>query len=430
MERKLAAILAADIVGYTRIMGMDEAGTLQRITELRSLVLDPLVAKHNGRVFKTVGDGLLIEFSSVVDALLCAVDWHNHVAAHQSEIAQLEGRLAFRIGINLGDVILQGDDIFGDGVNIASRLENIADPGQILISRTVYDHVKGKVKTRFEDLGQRHLKNVADPVQVFQVSNTKAPDRTTVAGAGKSRARLVVLGGLAALLGMVGAGLWWLPEWQDRSSPDREPSVVQSERPSIAVLPFQNLSETLEQGYFADGMAEDLITSLSKLSGLDVSARSASFKFRDTDIGPIAIGKGLNVAYLLDGSVRRAGDRVRINAVLIDATTGKSLWAERYDSQLNQIFDLQDKVSKRIVEALSVELGAEESELLADHGTKSVEAHDAFLKAQHYAAHYTAEGAKRAIAQYEKALSFDPNYSRAAEGLERVKFIQNNSGLQ
>ena len=319
MERRLAAILAADVVGYTRLMSEDEAGTLRRLTELRQQVLEPLIAEHHGRIVKLVGDGLLVEFASVVDAVTCAVAWQKGVPQREAA-ADEDKRLKFRIGINLGDVIVEDGDIHGDGVNIAARLEGLADSGGICLSADAYRHVKGKVEAEFEDLGEQNLKNVAESVRVFRVAAKGSFTPSTS------------------------------PSWKPSALPDK---------PSIAVLPFADMSGKSE--FLAEGLAEDLITALSRFRWLTVISPRSSFKFQVSgqhDLGSVA--SALQVQYVLEGSVRRAGRRLRIVVRLSDANVGRTEWSDKYDLSEGDIFELQDELSKRIVSAVApASLGAE-----------------------------------------------------------------------
>ena len=317
MVRRLAAILAADVVGYTRLMGADEAGTLARLTDLRQTVLEPLVTEHNGRIVKLMGDGLLVEFASAVDSVACAVAWQDQVAHHEAE-CDAGKVLQFRIGINLGDVIAEDGDIHGDGVNIASRLEALAQPGGICLSDDVYRHTKGKLEAQFKDTGEHTLKNVTDPVRVYSVA----------------------------------AG----PTTATASASVTEPLPL-PDKPSIAVLPFTNMSGDPEQEYFSDGISEDIITVLSQISDLLVIARNSTFAYKDKAAGVEQIARDLGARYVLEGSVRRAGDRIRVTVQLIDASDSHHhLWAERYDRRADDLFDVQDDITRNVATALQVTL--------------------------------------------------------------------------
>ena len=328
MERRLAAILAADVVGYSRLMGEDEAGTLTRLEGLEAELLRPLIAEYGGRVFKHMGDGYLVEFASVVDAVACALSWQEAVEARAAQVAQKRA-LRFRIGVNLGDVIVKGSDVHGEGVNIAARLEGLAEPGTVYVSRTAVDHAGGRVAAEFHDLGEQRLKNIAAPVQVFRASNSDlmvpAPNRQSVAKSEPGRWLKVTIAGAVFLILGAGAFYAFKPEEQREEAASVEAMAFPlPDKPSIAVLPFHNISDDKSQVYFADGMTEDLITDLSKISGLFVIARNSSFSYKGQQVKVRQVAEELGVRYVLEGSVRRVGDAVRINAKLIDATHGRS----------------------------------------------------------------------------------------------------------
>jgi adenylate cyclase len=370
-QRRLAAILAADVVGYSRLMEVDEAGTLAALKARRKDVLEPLVGKHQGRVFKVTGDGVLIEFASAVNAVQCAVELQQGMAAANS--GQLENRqILLRIGVNLGDVIVEGGDRYGDGVNIAARLEGIAEPGGILLSGTTYDHVRNKIDATFEDVGVQSLKNIADPVRVHRVVGTPRVSA-----------------------GMVKAA---------------------TDKPSIAVLPFANMSGDPEQEYFTDGITEDIITELSRFRSLFVIARNSSFQYRDKATDVRRIGRELGAQYVLEGSVRRAGDRLRVTAQLIEAASGNHLWAERYDRELKDIFALQDEVTRAISAAIPGQLDRLAVEHLRRKPPKNLTAYDCELRGR-WAFFHLAEGLAVALSWYEKAVEADPTYALAHAGL-------------
>src|SRR5690242_3487447 len=318
VERKLAAILVADIAGYSRLIGLDEEGTLTRLRALRRELIDPTIAEHRGRIFKTTGDGMLVEFASVVDAVRCAVAVQRTTAAREAAIAQ-ERRIEFRVGINLGDIVVEGDDILGDGVNIAARLEAIAVPGGICLSRAAVDQVVGKIAAAFSDLGDRRLKNIARPVRVFAIDLLDSPK----------------------------------PQ-----NPGATAIQLSSPRPrlSIVVLPFANLGGDHEQEYFADGITESLTTDLSRISGAFVIARNTAFAYKGKPADLRQIGRDLNVRYGLEGSVQRGGNRLRLNVQLIDCNTGTHLWAERFDKELADLFEMQDDIVARLAGQLGAQL--------------------------------------------------------------------------
>jgi len=380
MERRLAAILAADVVGYTRLMGVDEAGTLRRLTELRQQVLEPLIAEHRGRVVKLMGDGLLVEFASMVDAITCAVAWQNQVAQREEE-ADEDKRLQFRIGVNLGDVIVEGEDIHGDGVNIAARLEGLADPGGICLSGDAYRHGKGKVEAGFEDLGEHDLKNVAEPVQVFRITATPS--------------------GIGA------------------ASPARKPLAL-PDKPSVAVLPFANLSGDPEQDYFADGITEDIITALTRFRSLFVIARNSSFRYKGQSPEIQEVGRDLDVTYVLEGSVRKAGNRIRITVQLIEVDTGHHIWAERYDRMLGDVFLLQDELTGMIASTLTGRLADFGRQRALDKRSKDLAIYDYLLLGDQCLNQGERDDILQARGLYEKAIKQDPSSARAYAGLART----------
>jgi len=373
LERRLAAILAADVVGYTRLMGEDEAGTLRRLTELRQEILEPLINEHHGRVVKLMGDGLLVEFASVVNALTCAVAWQNGVAERETA-ADEDKRFKFRIGINLGDVIVEGGDIHGDGVNIAARLESLADPGGICLSGDAYRQAKGKVEVDFEDLGERDLKNVAEPVRVYRI----ADDSSGTASA----------------------------------APAREPLAL-PDKPSIAVLPFDNMSGDSEQEYFSDGISEDLTTALSHIDWLFVIARNSAFTYKGETIDVKRVGRELGVRYVLEGSVRRAGDRVRINAQLVDAEADRHVWAERFDRQMVDVFELQDDIVASIAATVGPEITLAEIVRARDKRPETLDAWDHYLQAMASYHRMTKDDVAAAISHLEKAIEVEPEFANA-----------------
>jgi adenylate cyclase len=387
MERRLAAILAADVVGYSRLIGADEEGTLERLKAHRREVIDPAIVEHQGRIFKTTGDGVLVEFASPVKAVRCAIDVQHGMAERNADVPK-EMRLELRIGINLGDVIVDEGDIYGDGVNVAARLEGIGEPGAIYISGAVRDFVRDKPEIALEDLGERPLKNIAKPVRVFRI---KAPDRQA-------------------------------------GTPYAAGSPPVPAKPSIAVLPFMNMSGDAEQEYFSDGMTEDLITDLSKVSGLFVIARNSSFAYKGRSVKVQEIGRDLGVRFVLEGSVRKAGNRVRITAQLIDAGHGGHLWAERFDRGLDDIFATQDEVIEKIVGALKVTLTPAEERRLRQRGTTDVEAYESWLRAREALGRSTREGVAQAKALHRRAIELDANFAAPHAGLSLTAISEYVSG--
>jgi adenylate cyclase len=425
MERRLAAILAADVVGYSRLMAADEAGTHARLKALRKDFLEPKTAEHHGRVVKLMGDGALIEFASVVDAVECAAALQNGVVERQAELPE-DQRIAFRIGINIGDIIIEDGDIYGDGVNIAARLEGLAESGGVCVARNVYSQVKGKVAFGFEPMGEHRVKNIPEPVTAYrllpdgQLGARPRPKRVGMPS--PPSPRWVALGAVAIAL-LAGAGVaTWLQPWRHPAEAPTQASVAPvPDRPSIAVLPFENLSNDAEEGYFADGMTDDLITELSKISGLFTIARNSVFTYKDKPVDIREVANELGVRYVLEGSVRRAGGRVRINAQLIDGTTGGHVWAERYDREYADIFALQDEVIGQIVEALSVQLTESEQTQVARLPTKSLEAYDYYLRAeQEFHSPEENVGIVRAMALYDEAVSLDDEFADAYAGYARA----------
>jgi adenylate cyclase len=375
MERRLAAIFAADVAGYSRLIGADEEGTLARLKAHRRELVDPTIAEHQGRIVKTTGDGVLAEFASPVKAVRCAIDVQYGMAERNAGVPEGQ-RIEFRIGINLGDVVVEDDgDIYGDGVNVAARLENIAEPGAVYISRTVRDFVDGTPELVLEDLGERELKNIARLVQVFRIAPPQA----------------------------VGAA---------QAGPPAVPH-----KPSIAVLPFTNMSGDAEQEYFSDGISEDLITDLSKISGLFIIARNSTFAYKGRSVKVQEIGRDLGVRFVLEGSIRKAGNRVRITAQLIDAGSGGHLWAERFDRELTDIFATQDEVVEKIVAALAVNLTQGEAQRLRRRGTASVEAYETWLRGRELLSRSTREAIAQAKAMYRRAIEMDPNFAAPHAGL-------------
>ncbi len=373
MQRKLTVIFSADIVGYSGLMERDEAGTLERLKENRKSLFDPRVAAHGGRIFKLMGDGVLIEFSSAASAVTCALEIQQAMEA--SEPAQPESeRLRYRVGINLGDVIVEGDDIYGEGVNVAARLQALAPVGGIALSRNVADQVTGKVAAAFEDMGLHQVKNIERPVHVFAARPASA-------------------------------------------APAKRAERAASERHLyICVLPFANMSGDAEQEYFSDGISEDIITDLAKVSALAVVSRNTAFTFKGKNVDVGQVARQLKVSHVLEGSVRKSGNRVRITAQLIDGKTDEHVWAERWDRDLNDIFALQDEISEAIVKALKVKLLPEEKKAIEQRGTTNLEAFQTYLMGRQYYITGNMTDARKSdmvIRLSKRAIELDPNYARA-----------------
>jgi adenylate cyclase len=375
MERRLTAILAADVVGYSRLMGADEAGTLTALQDMRTGFIDGKIAEHQGRVVKLTGDGILAEFPSVVNAVACAVELQRGIRKRNVDLPQ-DRRIQFRIGVNLGDVIVEGEDIYGDGVNVAARLEGVARPGGIAISHSVRDQIGNRLDLVFEDTGEQKLKNIERPIRVYNVSIEQVVVRNN-----KGRA----------------AG--------------------SEERPSIAVLPFNNMSGDSEQEYFSDGITEDLITDLSKVSGLSVVARHTAFTYKNRPVNVQEVGRELGVAYVLEGSVRKAGARVRVTGQLINSTNGNHVWADRFDRQLTDIFAIQDEITHAIVEQLKVKLHPQERKSIAQAPTDNIEAYTCYLKGRDFLNRRSKRYLRLARQMFAKAVELDPMYARAYAGM-------------
>jgi adenylate cyclase len=418
MERRLTAILMADVVSYSRLMERHEVGTLAALQAHRNELIEPVIAARNGRIVKLMGDGALVEFASVVDAVESAVEIQNGLRARNANIAP-DRRIDLRIGVHLGDVMVEGDDIYGDGVNVAARLESLAEAGGICLSQQALDQVETKLDLVFADMGEQQVKNIARPVRVHKVVMMDGSPPPPALSRGRPPPRTVLATGVVACLIFAGLAVFWWQPWQ----PTIERAVVERmahplpDRPSIAVLPFTNMSDDAAQEYFADGMTEDLITDLSKISGLFVIARNSSFSYKGQAVQVRQVAEELSVRYVLEGSVRRSGEQVRINAQLIDATTDGHIWAERYDGTLDDVFALQDNVTREIIAALSVNLTGEEMAQPTRHGTENAAAHDAYLQGW---AHYklrTAEELIKALPFFEEAIRLDPDYAQAHAAL-------------
>ncbi len=374
-QRRLAAIVAADVVGYSRLMGRDESGTLAALKALRREVVDPRIAAHGGRIVKTTGDGLLLEFQSVVDAVRCVVEVQSEMATRNTDVPE-DHRIAFRVGINLGDIIIDGDDIFGDGVNVAARLEALCEPGGIAVSGNVHEQVQDRPDCDFADGGRHEVKNIARPVQVWRWALAETTAAT----------------GLARTV---------------------EQPLTLPDKPSIAVLPFDNMSGDPEQDFFADGIAEDLITTLSRFRSLFVIARNSSFTYKGQAVDVTRVARELGVRYVVEGSVRKAGNRVRITAQLIDARTGNHLWADRFDGTLDDVFELQDRITEQIVIAVEPEIEAAERARARLKPPQSLDAWETYQRGLGEFYRFTREDNARAIELFRKATTLDPNFAAA-----------------
>ena len=380
MERRLSAIVAADVVGYSRMMGANEAGTLEALKAARAEIVDSRIATHQGRLVKLTGDGMLVEFPSVVNAVACAAEVQRALRDRNAAVPR-DRRIEFRIGVSLGDVMVEGDDIYGDGVNIAVRLERFSKPGGIAISQTVRDHVGNRLDLAFEDCGEQKLKNIEKPVRVYSISLGRTLAGTTTGAAMKREER------------------------------------PQERRPSVAVLPFTNMSGDPEQEYFSDGITEDIITDLSKISGLFVVARNTAFTYKDKPRTVQQVGQELGVQFLLEGSVRKAGSRVRVTGQLVNTEEGDHIWAERFDRDLTDIFAIQDEITHAIVEQLKVKLLPQERNSIEQTPTDNVEAYTYYLRGRQFLHRHSKSYYHLARRMFAKAIELDPRYARAYAGI-------------
>jgi adenylate cyclase len=367
VERRLAAILAADVAGYSRLMGRDEEGTLAALKACRRELIDPKIAEHRGRIFKTTGDGVLVEFASAVDAARCAMEIQRAMVERNTDIAE-DRRIEFRIGINVGDIIIDEGDIYGDGVNIAARVETLTAPGAVCLSENAYQQVKGKFALDVTDKGEQHLKNIAQPVRIYSVRPDKTP---------------------------------------------QSPALTLPDKPSIAVLPFQNMSGDPEQEYFADGMVEDIITGLSRIRWLFVIARNSSFAYKGKSMDVRQVGRDLGVRYVLEGSVRKSAGRVRITAQLVEAESSRHIWAERYDRAIDDIFALQDDITMSTVAAIEPSLRQAEIERVKRKRPDNLDAYDLTMRALPQVFTLMPDGALKSLPLLERALVLEPDYATA-----------------
>jgi adenylate cyclase len=432
MERRLTTVLIADVAGYGRLSQADEEGTRVRFQADLREVFEPQIAAHHGRLIKTMGDGLLVEFHSVVDALRCAIDIQRTEAERNTGLIE-ERRLAFRIGINLGDVIVEGDDIHGDGVNFAERLQGLAEPGGITISGTAYDQVKIKLPVGFADLGEQRVKSIAEPVRAYRVLMDPAAAGKTIVeakGTAPSRRWPTAVAAVAIVLAIVVGAAAWLRPWEPRLEPAsvERMALPLPDKPSIAVLPFANMSDDPKQEYFVDGLTDGLITELSQVSGLFVISRNSTFVYKGKTVSPKQVSEELGVRYVLEGSVQRAGDQLRINAQLIDALSGGHAWADKFDGSLADVFALQDKVTRSIADELAIRLTDAERQALGQQETTVPAAYDVFLRGWEHYRRTTPEDFAKSIPYFEEAIRLDPNYGRAHAALALVYLVSNERG--
>ncbi len=429
VERRLAAILAADVVGFSRLMGADEEGTLARLKAHQQALTDPKIKEHHGRIVKTTGDGVLVEFASVVDAVRCAVDIQNGMVERNVDIPP-DRRIAFRIGINVGDIIVDGDDIFGDGVNVAARLETLAEPGEVWVSRVVRDQVRDKLELDFEDMGEREVKNIARPIKTHRILFGDAPSSpaspasvskpVSTSSATQSTARWFQIRqpvsiGVAILVVAVGA--WFALQSGLRLTGD----ATSTARASVAVLPFANLSGDPQQDYFSTGVTEDILTELARVPNLFVPAGNSTRRYEATTEDLKTVGRELGVRYVLEGSVRKSAEQVRVTAQLIDIASGTPVWAERYDRPLTDLFAVQDEITEAITTFLVAQIEQVDLQRARRKPTDDMDAYDLVLQGRALVNSIaTAEKDAQAKLLYERAIALDPDYADAYAGLSDI----------
>jgi adenylate cyclase len=439
VERRLAAILAADVAGYSRLMGADEEGTLERLKAHRRELVDPSIKGHRGRIVKTTGDGMLVEFPSVVDAVRCAVEMQRAMIDRNADVPE-DKRIDFRIGINLGDVIIDGGDIYGDGVNVAARLEALAEPGGICLARTVRNQIRDKLPYAFEDMGEQNVKNIARPVRADALSAAAvaatplvAPPAQPVPTPRRLSLRLVVAAASIVVVIAFGATAWWA--WPSRNSPTvatqapvamsslPTPAVAGTTAPrlSIVVLPFANLSNDPEQEYFADGVTDDLTTDLSRIDGSFVIARNTAFTYKGKPVEVRQIARELGVRYVLEGSVRRSGDRVQVNAQLINGETGAHVWADRFDTDRHNLVEAQSEITGRLARTLGIALVEDASRRIAQTSAADPTAGDFVMRGRALLDRPRPDGKyAEALVLFEQTLKLDPASTDARLGIASV----------
>jgi adenylate cyclase len=416
-QRKLAAILSADVVGYSAQVRENEERALARLKTLRGEVIDPKIAEYGGRLFKAMGDGVLVEFPSAVDAVQFAIDAQSTLNSRNEASSEHPG-IQIRIGINVGDVVVESDDIFGDGVNIAVRLESLAEPGGVCISGSAYEQVRFRQDFQFEDMGPRQVKNIAEPVTAYRLVDSKSGKTSVVVPARRARSYKAALVGILAVL-LVAGGF----AWTHFTEPELTPASVDKmafplpDKPSIAVLPFANISGDPDQEYFADGLTEDIITKLAGFPNLFVIARNSTNRFKGKAVDVRDVAQDLGVRYVLEGSVRRSENTLRITAQLIDALNGSHLWAQNYDRELKDIFELQDDITREVASRLASNIVSVEFERQSRQGTRNFEAYDLFLRGYKEIEIVTSKSNAEATRLFAQALERDPGYARAMVAL-------------
>jgi TolB-like protein/class 3 adenylate cyclase/Tfp pilus assembly protein PilF len=426
VERRLAAIFAADVAGYSRLMGADEEGTLERLKAHRRELIDPKISEHRGRIVKTTGDGTLAEFQSVVDAVRCAVEVQRAMVGRNVDLPE-DNRITFRVGINLGDIILDGNDIYGDGVNVAARLEGLAEPGGICISRVVRDQIRDKLPYPFEDMGEQTVKNIARPMRAYALSADAIKELPAVAVAeapakavrSRINRRLLGAAAAAAVVIAVAAAGWWV--WSGGAERARAPATANASKPapqlSIVVLPFENLSKDPDQEYFADGVTDDLTTDLSRIAGNFVIARTTAFTYKGKAVDVRQIGRDLGVRYVLEGSVRRSGNRVHVNVQLIDTASGSHVWADQFDTDRADLAQTQSEITTRLATTLNRALVSDASRRIEEAKALNPGAVDLVMRGWNWMNNPAPEGQQQAEWAFAQALQIDPRSIDARIGL-------------
>ncbi len=436
VERRLAAIMAADVVGYSRLMGGDEIGTLRALQAHRRELIDPKIAAHRGRIVKTTGDGLLVEFPSAVEAVACAISVQRGIAVRNEGVAE-DKRVIFRIGVNVGDIISEAGDIFGDGVNVAARLESLCEPGGLCISRAVRDQVRDKLPVAFDDLGEQQVKNIARPVRAFRLTAEAiaatpelSPQALTAPG---GRRRPWVIAVLVAVILAAGGTTWWIvrapPMVTQPSGPTAiSPLPIGAARASIAVLPLEALGAEGGSDYFADGLTEDIISALGRFRELSVMSLGAVFAYKGKHPSPMEVGRDLKVRYVVEGSIRRAPERIRVAVSLTDTNRSAVLWSEKYDAEPKDIFAVQDQITRRISGALALRVTGLELARSATKPPNNLEAYDLVLRGRDLLSRLTRSANAQARDLFERAIALDPNYGPAYVGLGQVDMRAANQG--
>jgi adenylate cyclase len=420
MERRLAAILMTDMVGYSRLMGLDEEGTIARQKAHRDEIIDPKISMHGGRVVKAIGDGLLVEFPSVVGAVKCAVEVQEQLAQHETEFPE-NRRIRYRMGINLGDIVIDGEDILGDGVNVAARLEALAPPGGICISRTARDQVRDKLNYGLEDWGEVSVKNVPRPVRVFRLlcAPEDAGKQLSRPVSSPSKEKPFIITATVLALAVLISGLIWTQPWRPQIEAASMSRMAYSlpEKPSLAVMPFGNLSDEPDQGFFAEGLTEDIITDISKVSGIFVIAKGSTQPYSGKSVKVKRVAEDLGVRYVLSGSVRRSGDKLRITAQLADAIKGAQIWADRYDREVKDVFAVQSEITRQVVKALAVTLKANEHDRLFQKYITNIDAYEAFIRARAAVGAPTRSNIEQGEKLFKRVIDLDPNFAGGYAGI-------------